>query len=255
MQTTPSTPTVTRRVRIAFDVDVNIQPLPEKVIRDAPGLAPFQQALLNDPVLYDRMIALEVIHHLQEHMENLYQSKEGAGWLPYPYIRVIRSAVRQMTLEQATPFLADDLLDESDQTYILPLVELFQSHQVSSLPVITDLDSGQPLDWQTSPLCSFLFCATYDEYALVRIGEENVLVLNLLQFPATWDIVENLTLAGSELERQNLDVQRVLVLIGAGKPELLPEACDAIQVYCAEAFPGRQVTISQIPSEVSEEVA
>lgn len=255
MHTTPSALPVTRRVRIAFDVEVNIQPLPEKVIQDAPGLVPFQQALLNDPVLCDRMVALEVIHHLQEHMENLYQSKEDSGWLPYPYIRVIRSAVRQMTIAQAAPFLADDLLDESDQSYIVPLVELFQSHQVSSLPVITDLDSGQPLNWQISPISSFLFRATYDEYALVKIGDENVLVLNLLQFPATWDIVENLTLAGSELERQNLDVQRVLVLIGAGKPELLPEVCDAIQVYCAEAFPGRPVTISQIPAEVSREVA
>lgn len=255
MQTKTSAPKFTRRLRVAFDVEVNIQPLPAEVIQHAPDLAPFQQALLGDPVLSDRMLALEVIHHLQEHMGNLYQSKENSGWLPYPYIRLIRSAVRQMTLEQAAPFLADDLLDESDQTYILPLVELFQSHQVSSLPVITDLDSGQPLDWQASPLSSFLIRATYDEYALVKIGEENVLVLNLLQFPATWDIVENLTLAGSELERQNLDVQRVLVLIGAGKPELLPEVCDAIQVYCAEAFPGRQVTISQIPSEVSEEAA
>ena len=254
MQTNSHTPTI-HRLRIAFDVDVHIQPLPDEVLQSAPDLASFQQALLNDPALSECMLALEVIHQLQEHLDDLYPGAECPGWLPYPHIRVIRSAVRQMTLAQATPFLAEDLLDDSDLSYTLPLVELFQSRQVSSLPMITDLDSGQPLDWQASPPSLFLFRATYDEYALVKIGEENVLVLNLLQFPATWDIVENLVLVSSELERQNLDVQRVLVLIGAGKPELLPDVCDAIQVYCAEAFPGRQVTISQIPSEVSEEVA
>lgn len=253
MQTTASIPTVTRRVRIAFDVDVNIQPLPEKVILDAPGLAPFQQALLNDPVLCDRMVALKVIYHLLEHMGYLYPSKETLRWLPYKFIRVLKSAMRQMTVDQAAPLITAEMLRTSDLAFTAPLIDLFQVRQSNPLPTITDLDSGKPIKWQESPPASILYESTYDEYLLVKIGEENVLAVNLVNIPSIWEVIDNLLAAASELKRLGLSAHRLLVIADGDEPELPSEAQDCIQVNCSKAFPGLPVEIKTIRTQCEDE--
>jgi len=246
MQTDPVIPILTRRLRIAFDVEVKIPPFPDKMLEVTPELALFHQALLNDPDLLGRVITRKALHHLHEHLAGMYDGDDGTGWLPHKFFNITASVVRQMTVDQAFYFLADELLDNSDVFQYWALLVLLESHQSNPLPVITDLDSGKPINWQESPSASILYRSSHAEYMLVKIGEENVLAVNLVYFPSTWEVIENLATAAGELEQLGLSAQRLLIVVGGDEPELSPEVQDAIQTSCYEAFPGLPVEIKTI---------
>ena len=244
MQTDLSTPV--RRLRISFDMEVRTNHLSDVDMGRTPETAPFLPALLNDPALSDRLAALQAIHCVLKHMDKMTSDREEPGWLPYAYYDVMRPAVGSLTIDQALPLLAFEMLAAGDPLFIRPLTRLHRAELTHSLPLITDLDSGEPLDWQAEPPTPILFKSQNDEYWLVKIQGENVLVLNLLHFPSTWEVVLELDATAAELQQAGLEVQRILALVGNNEVHLIPEASDAIQVCCAESFPGLPVEIKII---------
>jgi len=243
MQTDPITPILTRRLRVAFDVEVSIPPFLDENLEVAPDMAFFHQAMLNDPDLLDRMITRKALHHLYEHMAGMYVGDDGTGWFPKKFFNITASVVRQMTVDQALYFLADELRNNSDTFQYWALFVLLEIQQANCLPLVTDMDSGKPLSWQTIPPVSLLHRAIDNKYLLVQIRDENVLVLNLIDYPSSWEIVENLAMTASELERSGLDVHRLLIIFGRYKPELSLDVHDAILAHCSDAFPGVPVDI------------
>ena len=231
----------TRRLRISFDVQVDIRPLPEETLQTAPDLALFQQALLTDPALYERMLALQALDQLYQHLGRLYPRDKDRGWLPYPFFRLMTCAMSRLSLDQALPFLVDEMLGCSDLYYTLPLAGLCQAHPPADLPAIIDLGSGQALDWQASLPTMLMHQPFYDRYLLIEIQGEKVLVLNLIYYPNPDEIDKNLSQAAQELAELvtfGVEVQRLLVVITNDQPELPADVQDMLQVCCEENFPG-----------------
>lgn len=241
MQTDPITPILTRRLRVAFDVEVSIPPFPDENLEVAPDMVFFHQALLNNPDLLDRMITRKALHHLYEHMAGMYVGDDGTGWFPKKFFNITASAVRQMTVDQALYFLEDELLNNSDTFQYWALWVLLETNQTNCLPLVTDLDTGKSLSWEAVPPVSLLHRSIDNKYLLVQIRDENVLVLNLMDYPSTWEIIENLAITAGELDGLGLEVQRLLIIFGRNKLELSLNVHDAILAHCDEAFPGLPV--------------
>lgn len=237
-----SIPTNTRRLRIAFDVDVKVQPLPDDVIEAEPGLAPFLEVILDDPDLRDRMLAFKAFHCLFENTDD-FDTEDSQGRLSYSYLEVLLSAARKVSVDQATLFIIDELFAPNHLAYVTPLVELFQACPVNDLPQVIDLDSGETISWQEAPPTSVLYQSTDSDYLLIETRDGNILVLNLLFFPSTCEVLFDLDLIANNLGQLGLGVHRVLVILGGGEPDLIPDGKEAIQMRCDAVFPGLPVDI------------
>lgn len=238
----------TRRLRVSFDVLVDLQPLSETAFQFTPELALFQKALLEDPALCERMLALQALDKIYRHLGEMYPGEmhsqdNRTGWLPYLFFDLVTAAMGRLSLRQAQSFLVDEMLGCSDLYYTLPLLQVCQARlpdepPFGKLPMITDLDSGEALDWQTPPPPALLHETDHSAYLVVEIQGQKILALNLIGYAGLEEISKNLDLAAQELADLDMEVQRLLVFITGKQPDLPAEVQDALQVCCQETFPG-----------------
>lgn len=244
MKTKTSTiPILTRRLRVSFDLELNLLPVSPELLEQTPSLATFQQALQRSPELLDRLLALQALDSLYDYSGGARKSKEGFGQLPYSPFDVIQAALNQVTLSEALPFLFFVLTDMAGSIYGESLFLLRRTALASSLPVITDLDSSKILSYQECPASPILYQDPHDRYLVIEIAGERILVLNMIYFEDAQEELYHLDAIAADLSNLGLTILRVQVIVLAEGRDLSSKEKDDISVVCAETFPNLPVNV------------
>lgn len=253
MKTETPPPSLNRRLRVSFDLELRLLSIPPNLLEQTPNLVQFQQVLQRSPELLDRLAVLQALDCLYDHMARIYESDEGPGWLPYSPLDVLQAVVKQMVLDDAMPFLFNALFQMSESTCAEPLFPFRLAYLTSTLPVVTDLDSGETLSYQERPTSAILYKDPQNRCLVVEIAGERILALNLIPFEYAQETLDHLDAIAADLSSLGLVIQRVQAIVLADVQDLSPEEKDDISVRCAEVFSGLPVNVYVLRGQGSGE--
>ena len=251
MKTETPTPAITRRLRVSFDVELRLLSIHPDLLEMAPNLVRFQKALDRSPELRDRLTVLQALDCLSDQMAWINEGYKSTGWLPSSPFDVIQPVVKQMTLAEVTPFLVNALLQMSESPYAKPLFPFSLTSVGATWPVVTDLESGQALDYKERLAPAILYNDPKNRCLVVEIADGCILALNLISFEDAQDTLDHLEAIAADVSDLGLTIQSVQAIVLADDPGLSPEELDDISVRCAEAFPGLPVNVYVFPGQGS----
>ena len=231
-----SQPLVTRRLRICFDVEVQVLPLPEDVLADSPESPVLQQALIECPELLNKTLAYYAFDGLFDHLTEMQGVQ---SWLPVSPDGDLLDAARSVDVKFLHRLLFENLVYKATLEYVSPIVfDNFATRLVSQAE-ITDLESGEHLSWNTPSTSLVRHVDDRRRFLLAEVQGEQVLCLNLVSFDPD-DIIDA---AAYELEA---GFQRILVFLSDA--DFSPEEQDDLVVRLAETFGEMPVEIYTCPN-------
>ena len=217
------TPLVTRRLKICFEVEAQVLPLPRSAKAEKFELAALQQALLERPELLNQALAYYAFETVFVH---LLRQDGRQDWLPSRPDVALLDAVRSVDVKFLQRLLFETLVCPINE-YVGPIfLDGFATKLVSQAQV-TDLESGESLDWKTQPQSLFRRFDEHLRFLLAEVQGEMVLCLNLIGFDPD-DIIDA---AAYELEA---GFQRILVFLSDA--DFSPEEQDDLVVCLVETF-------------------
>ena len=217
------TPFTTRHLKVCFEVEVQTLPLPNSVKTEKFELAALQQALLERPELLNQALAYYAFETIFEH---LVRQDGRQDWLPLRPEAALLDAVRSVDVKFLHRLLFENLVYPTSE-YASPIfLEGFATKLLSQAQV-TDLESGESLDWKIQPQPLFRRFDDHLRFLLAEVQGETVLCLNLIGFDPD-DIIDA---AAYELEA---DYQRILVFLSDA--DFSPEEQDDLAVRLIETF-------------------
>ena len=231
-----SQPLVTRRLRICFDVEVQVLPLPEDVLADSPESPVLQQALIECPELLNKTLAYYAFEELFNHLSEVQNPQ---AWSSSGPDGDLLDAVRSIDLKFLHRLLYENLVHKATLEYLVPiLVDAFTTRLIAQAQ-ITDLESGEHLNWNAPSTSVIRYVDDRRRSSLAEVQGETVLCLNLVGFDPD-DIIEA---AAYELEA---GFQRILVFLSDA--DFSPEEQDDLVVRLAETFGEMPVEIYTGPN-------
>ena len=217
------TPLVTRRLKICFEVEAQVLPLPRSAKAEKFELAALQQALLARPELLNQALAYYAFETVFVH---LLRQDGRQDWLPIRPEAALLDAVRSVDVKFLHRLLFENLVCPTSE-YVEPIfLNGFATKLLSQAQVI-DLESGASVNWQIRPQPLFRRFDEHLRFLLAEVQGEMVLCLNLIGFDPD-DVIDA---AAYELEA---DFQRILVFLSDA--DFSPEEQDDLTVRLVETF-------------------
>lgn len=222
---------LTQRLRISFDVDLQLQNVP------IPGL-PHDPAELF-PEFVEEFVAMQALDCLNEHVAKTFSRDEKFMGMSTNIIRVLREIARGMAFVDANlPTLS---LPGADAQSV-PTLPVCISSQVSLCPGITNLTTGYMFHAGKVPSAGY---ADPDDLYSILENEAGIktLVFNIGVVDGDESELDLIDFIAGELEDQQMGIDTLLVFVGSNHLRVPNKVCKKVIRRCELAFPERPVLL------------
>ena len=202
----PPQPLLTRRVKVCFEVEVQIQPLPASLRSRKPELAVLQQVMLDNPTWLNQAIAYQALLRIADAM-----TIDMDFWIPnYPEANLLNSAYEQSP-ESLRRLLFENLVHKSLKRYTDALYQNGFSARITDHPHANDSVTGERLCWNMGSDTFFHLQDRRHRYQTAFVEGEYILCLNLVRFK-----FEDMPI--SEANRSSFPPDRILAFVASRLP-------------------------------------
>jgi len=224
-------PTLRKRIRLSFEVDVEYRPIPLNG-QDA-ELGRLRQLLLDRPDLMDRLLGNQALRALAEFLEGQLRPN---GLFGYEEEDLLEAAARRASPADVLPLLAAIASDWGFE-YMEPVTRAPVTSQVASVEAV-DLDNGAPVTLR--PPAEPLVRRRARHYLIAET--ETALVVNATAYYTTadgWLFDARQTVEGFLADAQALrrPVALIEFTIYAASPQEYEQVKAALEALCRELAP------------------
>ena len=226
---------ITRRVKVCFDVEVQIQPLSARRRTRKPELEVLRKALLDNPAWLDQAISYQALLQVTQRM-----AMEMNIWNPfYPDDNLIHAAYEQSP-ESFHHLLYEHLVHRNLKPYVDALYTNSISTRIIDAPYVLDGKSGERLNWNFMGDILLSPPDNRRRYLTVFTKDKCILCLNLVRFT-----LEEMPL--SKIDRRAYEFNLILAFVAENLPA---EAQEELTQRIQKTFDNAPVEIHAAPQPI-----